>query len=152
MAWSWDDGSRRHRLAWTNEPRGAGGKAGCAGPPARTGAVGELRLFDVRGSVVGLLRYRVCADCRTGRILDVWIRDGWQGEGRGRELLQSVLGRHPGLRWSTTQQSAAGRGFFAAMSGESSVDFPSCGPLCPHLRGWLRRVLGLSRTSAAAAA
>lgn len=151
MAWSWDDDSRRHRLEWTNESRGAGGYTGRVGGAAPAGTVGELRLFDARGGVVGLLRYRACADCRTGRILDVWIRDGWQGEGRGRELLQSVLGRHPGLRWSTTRQSAAGQGFFAAMAEESSLDFPSYGPLCPHLRGWLRRTLRLSRARAAAA-
>jgi hypothetical protein len=99
---------------------------------------------------VGLLRYRACAHCRAGRILDIWIRDGRQGEGHGRELLQSVLGRHPGLRWSTTRQSAAGRAFFAAMTEESSLDFPAHGPLCPHLRGWLRRALGLARAPSAA--
>ncbi|MBC9724395.1 GNAT family N-acetyltransferase [Streptomyces sp. TRM68367] len=100
----------------------------------------EIVLLDSRDEVVGRLRYRVCADCRTGRILDVWISDPWQREGLGREALHTLLSIHPGRRWSTTLQSAPGRAFFTAMAEETDTDFPAAGPLCPHLRGWARRL------------
>jgi N-acetylglutamate synthase-like GNAT family acetyltransferase len=53
------------------------------------GALAEIVVRDRCDSVIGRLRFRACQKCRTGRILNIWIRDTWQRQGLGRELLQS---------------------------------------------------------------
>ncbi|MHC3468940.1 GNAT family N-acetyltransferase [Streptomyces sp. 7R007] len=103
------------------------------------GTTTEIVLRDLRGTVVGHLRFRACEACRTGRIMDVWIRDSRQRQGLGRGLVHTLLGRYPGHRWSTTLQTGAGRSFFSALTDETSVPFPQGGPLCEHLAGRLTR-------------
>lgn len=105
----------------------------------------EMVLSDRRNAVIGRLRFRICLECRTGRILDVWILDAWQRQGLGAELVRCLLTCRPGLQWSTTLQTRQGRAFFAAMAEETSVCFPHGKPLCVHLtgriaRGWRRTV------------
>ncbi|WP_433446461.1 GNAT family N-acetyltransferase [Streptomyces sp. CA-142005] len=100
----------------------------------------EIVHFDTGRQTVARLRFRVCADCRTGRILDIWVSEDWQRQGLGRESLHSLLALHPDHRWSTTAQSRQGRLFFAAMTRETHTGFPASGPLCPHLHGWFGRL------------
>lgn len=104
-----------------------------------SGGPTELVLLDRCNRVIGRLRFRACQTCRTGRILDIWICDTWQRQGMGQELVCSLLAHRPGYRWSTTLQSSAGRGFFLAMTRETTVPLPQGGPLCSHLMGWFRR-------------
>ncbi|WP_399185507.1 GNAT family N-acetyltransferase [Streptomyces sp. TLI_185] len=96
-------------------------------------------LLDARKAVIGRLRFRTCNDCRTGRILSVWVHDTWQRQGLGRELVNALLARRPGFRWSTTGQTPLGRSFFSAMAEETSVSFPQSGALCTHLAGRFTR-------------
>ncbi|MQY39832.1 hypothetical protein SRB17_78600 [Streptomyces sp. RB17] len=100
----------------------------------------EIVLFGPGRQTVARLRFLVCADCRTGRIVDIWVSEDWQRQGLGREILHSLLALHPDHRWSTTTQSRPGRSFFAAMTRETQTGFPASGPLCPHLRGWFGRL------------
>ena len=99
----------------------------------------EFVLLDQGGRLVGRLRFRVCHECRTGRILDVWVHDSRQRQGLGRELVHSLLAQCPGYRWSTTLQTRDGRAFFTAMTQETGVALPHHGPLCRHLMGSFRR-------------
>lgn len=110
----------------------------CLAVPAM-GTPTEIVLLDQGDRLVGRLRFRVCQGCRTGRILDIWIRDDWQRQGLGREFVQSILAQHPGYRWSTTLQTRDGRVFFTAMTRETTVAWPHSGPLCGHLMGWFGR-------------
>jgi hypothetical protein len=99
----------------------------------------EIVLFDGDNRLVGRLRFRVCAACRTGRVLDVWTVDGRRRQGLGRHLTRTLLAPHPGYRWSTTLQTREGRAFFQAMADETGVPLPHGGPLCSHLMGAFRR-------------
>ncbi|WP_282700617.1 GNAT family N-acetyltransferase [Streptomyces sp. CC219B] len=101
----------------------------------------EIVLFDGADRVIGRLTFRVCRECRTGRILDIWIDETWQREGLGRELVRGLLARHPGHAWTTTSQTRQGQAFFTAMSRETGLSLAPGGPLCPHLVGRLRRLL-----------
>ncbi|MGQ4383459.1 GNAT family N-acetyltransferase [Streptomyces sp. SAS_270] len=83
------------------------------------------------------MRFRECPRCRTGRVLDVWVDEGWQHQGLGHALIDTLLERHPGHRWSTTRKTRRGRVFFAVMAGATAVAFPQRGPLCVHLAGRL---------------
>ncbi|MEU9207759.1 GNAT family N-acetyltransferase [Streptomyces sp. NPDC048415] len=94
---------------------------------------------DGRRTVIGRLRFRECPKCRTGRILDIWVDEAWRRQGLGHELIDTLLDRHPGHRWSTTLKTRRGRVFFAVMARETAVAFPHCGPLCAHVAGWLAR-------------
>ncbi|MFF4021169.1 GNAT family N-acetyltransferase [Streptomyces sp. NPDC001843] len=99
----------------------------------------EMVFLDSQHTVVGRLRFRMCGACHTGLILDVWISDDWQRQGLGRELVQTLVAHHSGVRWSTTRQTPQGRPFFSAMAEETSVPFPQRGALCVHLAGRLTR-------------
>lgn len=99
----------------------------------------EMVLVDSRHAEIGRLRFRMCDACRTGLILDVWILDGWQRQGLGRELVHTLVAYHSGVRWSTTRQTLHGRPFFSAMTEETLVPFPRCGALCAHLEGRFTR-------------
>lgn len=99
----------------------------------------EIVLLDAQNAVIGRVRFRVCNECRTGRILDVWVLDTWQRQGLGRELVHSLLAYRPGLRWSTTRQTPQGQPFFSAMTKETAVPFPPGGALCVHLAGRFTR-------------
>ncbi|MGW3121537.1 GNAT family N-acetyltransferase [Streptomyces sp. NPDC001107] len=103
-------------------------------------AATEIVLVDARNAVIGRVRFRICNDCRTGRILDVWVLDTWQRQGLGRELVNTLLAHCTGLGWSTTRQTPEGRLFFSAMTQETSIHFPQCGALCVHLTGRFTRV------------
>lgn len=100
----------------------------------------EILLLDEAQNPVGQLRFRACTECRAGRILDLWIGDDVRRQGLGREALHSLLALHPRYRWSTTLKSRQGGRFFATMTCETSMTFPTGGPLCPHLRGWFSRI------------
>lgn len=110
---------------------------GLAAPAAAAAA--EVALLDRGDRPIGRLRFRVCASCRTGRVLDIWTDDGWQHQGLGRQLAHSLLACHPDHRWSTTPQTREGRAFFEKMAEETGVPLPRGGPLCLHLMGPLRR-------------
>lgn len=110
---------------------------GLAAPPA--GNPTEIVLLDRDDHLVGRLRFRACQTCRTGRILDIWVRDSWQHQGLGRELVRSLLTHRAGFRWNTTSQTRDGRAFFLAMTHETTVALPHGGPLCTHLMGSIRR-------------
>jgi GNAT superfamily N-acetyltransferase len=105
-------------------------------------ATEELHALDLRDSVVARLRVRVCARCRTGRILDIWVERAWQRQGVGRELVEALLLAHPGHRWTTTRQTVVGRVFFTAMHEETDVPFPPGLAPCPRLGGRLGQALG----------
>ncbi|MCX5006684.1 GNAT family N-acetyltransferase [Streptomyces sp. NBC_00638] len=100
----------------------------------------EIVLLAPGQHAVGRLRFQVCPDCRTGRILDIWVSEDWQRQGLGREAQRSLLALHPAHRWTTTTQSRQGRSFFTAMARETQTGFPAAGPLCPHLRGRFGRL------------
>ncbi|MFE7860146.1 GNAT family N-acetyltransferase [Streptomyces sp. NPDC057403] len=95
----------------------------------------EMVFVDRNGTTIGRLRFRVCCACHAGRVLDIWVHDEWQRHGLGRELVQSLLLRFPGLSWNTTLQTRQGQLFFTAMAEDTSVPFPRGGPLCPHVAG-----------------
>ncbi|MEU9396402.1 GNAT family N-acetyltransferase [Streptomyces sp. NPDC048324] len=105
----------------------------------------ELFLADRNGIMIGRLRFSVCRDCGTGRVIDVWVPDEWQRQGLGRELVHAVFLRFPGLQWNTTAQPLPGRLFFKTMSEETSAPLQPGHPLCPHVaerftRAWRRAV------------
>ncbi|WP_151483951.1 GNAT family N-acetyltransferase [Streptomyces albicerus] len=79
MTWSWNVGAQNCPSVRLNSVA----SSVVPGTPA------EIVLLDRCDSVIGRLRFRACQKCRTGRILNIWIRDTWQRQGLGRELLQS---------------------------------------------------------------
>ncbi|MEV0176309.1 GNAT family N-acetyltransferase [Streptomyces sp. NPDC050803] len=108
---------------------------------AASGMPTEIVLLDGADRVIGRLSFRACRECRTGRILDIWIDESWQREGLGRELLRGLFARRPGHAWTTTSQTRQGQAFFTAMSLETGLTLAPGGPLCPHLVGRFRRML-----------
>ncbi|RVU28744.1 hypothetical protein EOT10_02430 [Streptomyces antnestii] len=110
-------------------------------PPRAPGGAGEVLLHDERGALVGQVRFRLCARCRTGRLLGIWILESRRQEGLGRRALRVTLAHGPGYRWNTTLQSRPGRGFFRAVAAHGAVPLSHGRPLCPHLLGGLGRVL-----------
>ncbi|MEU6658182.1 hypothetical protein [Streptomyces sp. NPDC046821] len=111
-------------------------------PPRTPGGEGELRLHDERGTLVGQVRFRLCARCRTGRLLGIWILDSRRREGLGQSALRVTLAHGNGYRWNTTLQSRAGRRFFRSVAAHEGLPLPHGRPLCPHLPGPLGRFLG----------
>ncbi|MFE0104505.1 GNAT family N-acetyltransferase [Streptomyces sp. NPDC059009] len=112
--------------------------------PAKPGGTRRVAAEDERGVLVGLVEYRVCDACCTGRIDTVWVAPSLQGQGLARDALHLAMERAPGHVWETSQQSASGRAFFAAMGDEMECAFPvarSSGSFSlrwPHWRGAVR--------------
>ncbi|MFD8386222.1 SLC13 family permease [Streptomyces sp. NPDC059679] len=78
----------------------------------------EIVLLDRRNTVIGRLRFRVCRECRTGRILEIWVLDTWQRQGLGRDLVHSLLVRDVGSLsspWSVMHPS--GERVYARLAG-----------------------------------
>jgi GNAT superfamily N-acetyltransferase len=92
------------------------------------------------GPPVGEIRFQVCRCCGTGRVRSLWVDEMWRGEGIGLGLLRAAVAALPGFRWTTTLQSRAGRGFFAASGPRLGVPLPAGGPLCRHLTGRMERL------------
>ncbi|MFD3475458.1 GNAT family N-acetyltransferase [Streptomyces sp. NPDC058695] len=117
-------------------------------PPRSAHGAGEVLLHDEGGALVGQVRFRLCAPCRTGRLLGIWILESRRQEGLGRRAVRVALAQGHGYRWNTTLQTRPGRGFFLAVTAHEGVPLGRGRPLCPHLLGpfgdALRR-LGLRR-------
>jgi len=110
-------------------------------PPRTPSGAGEVLLHDACGTLVGQVRFRLCARCRTGRILGIWILESRRQEGLGRRAMRVALAHGHGHRWNTTLQTGPGRGFFLAVTAHEGVPLPHGRPLCPHLMGPFGRVL-----------
>jgi hypothetical protein len=92
-------------------------------------------LHDASGALVGQVRFRLCAPCRTGRLLGIWILESRRQEGLGRRAVRVTLAQGHGYRWNTTLQTRPGRGFFLAVTAHEGVPLRHGRPLCPHLLG-----------------
>ncbi|MEU8483934.1 GNAT family N-acetyltransferase [Streptomyces sp. NPDC048641] len=109
--------------------------------PRTARGAGEVLLHDERGTLVGQVRFRLCAPCRTGRLLGIWILESRRQEGLGRRAVRVALAQGHGYRWNTTLQTRPGRGFFLAVTAHDGVPLPRGRPLCPHLMGPLGKAL-----------
>lgn len=109
--------------------------------PEHPGRPIEIVLFDHRKDEIGWLRFRACRACRTGRIMGIWISEDQRRQGLGSAAVHSLLALHPGWQWTTSAKSREGRAFFSTVEEDTATDFPTAGPLCPHLRGGVRRLL-----------
>ncbi|MFE5022089.1 GNAT family N-acetyltransferase [Streptomyces sp. NPDC056656] len=110
-------------------------------PPRTPRGACEVLLHDAHGTLVGQVVFRVCAPCRTGRVLGIWITEARQREGLGQQALRAALARGRGHRWNTSLQSRPGRAFFAAVAATEGVPLTHGRPLCAHLLGPIGRVL-----------
>ncbi|MDI3387842.1 N-acetyltransferase [Streptomyces sp. B-S-A8] len=94
-----------------------------------------LTFLDADERTVGQLDHQTCAACAAVFVANIAVATHWQGRGVGREALTLVADRAPGYRWSTSRQSAEGRGFFAALAEETGIEFVERGSRCPHMTG-----------------
>lgn len=92
-----------------------------------------LTFLDADDRTVGQLDHQVCAACSAVFISNIAVASHWQGRGVGREALTLLLDLAPDHAWSTSRQSAEGRGFFAALTEETGVTFTDRGRRCPHM-------------------
>ncbi|WP_432164463.1 GNAT family N-acetyltransferase [Streptomyces sp. bgisy031] len=104
-------------------------------PPRTPRGAGEVLLHDESGALVGQVRFRLCARCRVGRLLGIWILESRRQEGLGRRAVRVALARGHGYRWNTTLQTRPGRGFFLALTAHDGVRLRHGRALCPHLLG-----------------
>ncbi|RFC71374.1 hypothetical protein DXZ75_30245 [Streptomyces sp. AcE210] len=111
-------------------------------PPRTARGAGEVLLHDESGALVGQVRFRLCAPCRAGRLLGIWILEPRRQEGLGRRAVRVALAQGHGYRWNTTLQTRPGRGFFLAVTAHEGVPLRHGRPLCPHLLGPFGNALG----------
>ncbi|MGW1948340.1 hypothetical protein ACWCRC_28985, partial [Streptomyces sp. NPDC001940] len=90
-------------------------------PPRTARGAGEVLLHDESGALVGQVRFRLCAPCRAGRLLGIWILESRRQEGLGRRVVRVALAHGHGYRWNTTLQTRLGRGFFLAVTAHDGV-------------------------------
>ncbi|MDQ8703944.1 N-acetyltransferase [Streptomyces sp. LHD-70] len=107
-----------------------------------------LMFLDADERTVGQLDHQTCAVCAAVFVANIAVATHWQGRGVGREALTLIADRAPGYHWSTSRQSAQGRGFFAALSEETGIEFTERGKRCAHMSGALES--GASGASGAA--
>ncbi|MFD9568682.1 hypothetical protein ACFWBI_02430 [Streptomyces sp. NPDC059982] len=101
---------------------------------ANTGTgTGEERLLLVHdGSVVGRVRYHLCAACAEGVITGVEIDASFRSTGLDTRALSHLRARHPGVSWHSTLTRRTTRDLLRRMRIPTSAP-GTPGALCPHV-------------------
>ncbi|MFG3280362.1 hypothetical protein [Streptomyces sp. NPDC048111] len=87
-----------------------------------------LLLVHIR-QVVGRIHYRFCDSCAQGVITTVVIDTRFHHTGLGTRALSHLRSRHPGIAWTSDQQTSAPRGLLRRMRVPSAPGRS----LCAHL-------------------
>lgn len=110
--------------------------------PEQPAGFRRLRAYDRTGLHIGTLGWQVCDMHQRGFIAKISVVGEWQGQGVGRQMIVRALQDGPGYAWTTSGQSAAGRGFFAAVSTRTGATLAVSHDRCAHMKGSMTQALG----------